>query len=820
MAIFKCKMCGGTLEVRQNAETVTCEYCGTTQTLPKMDGEKKLRLYERAEAFRRNQEFDKAMSIYLQVLSEDDTDAESYWAIVLCRYGIEYVEDPSSHKRVPTVNRVQFTPVTADEDYKLALRYATEAQRVIYEKEAEAIDNLQREILAISEKEEPFDVFICYKETDNHGRRTPDSVLAMELYHELVEEGLKVFFSRITLEDKIGTAYEPYIFAALHSAKVMVALGTTKAHFEAPWVRNEWARYLALIKNGEKKTLIPAYKGMDPYDLPEEFSNLQAQDMEKLGFMQDLIHGIQKITDKEESEEKLRGNEDKDRTVRIEPLLERVDIFLEDADWESADAYCERVLDQDPKNAKAYLGKLLAELQLHKVKELLDCKEEYTNRRTYERVKQFADEDLKKVLNEYELQRIYNDGVFLLENAETKKECEMASEYFQAIPGYKDADQLLTACEEKIEELRKDAIYKEAVFNMNQIGTTNKIKSLSTAESLFLRVPGWKDADALAAKCRQKKEEIWEEERSAKEQAEIEAAERRRRMKKILPIIVIILIGYFAVNEGIKLLHYQNAVDKMEQQQYVEAMAILEDLDGFKDSEELLEEINGELSRQGEIEEMIPTSLKDWQLTDLKTAGVGDVVEFGHYEQDNDTSNGKEKIRWKVVHVDESCLYLVSEYCLDCQPYNEKGTNSNWSVSSLKEWLENDFLETAFSKKEQEKLVEVTNNAKEFNTKTNSTILSAATTSDIVYLLSVDEMRVIYSIDWIGQCKATEYARQQGCPVNDMTGYCEWWTRTRARFSSGVAVIPSTVYHAFSAVENGKALGIRPMIVVNASLLE
>ena len=53
-----------------------------------------------------------------------------------------------------------------------------------------------------------------------------------------------------------------------------------------------------MIKRGEKKTLIPAYRDMDPYDLPEEFSFLQAQDMSKLGFMQDLVSGIKKIIDK------------------------------------------------------------------------------------------------------------------------------------------------------------------------------------------------------------------------------------------------------------------------------------------------------------------------------------------------------------------------------------------------------------------------------------------------------------------------------------------------------------------------------------------
>ena len=78
-------------------------------------------------------------------------------------------------------------------------------------------------------------------------------------------------------------------------AMVMVVLGTKPEYFNAIWVKNEWSRYLSLIKQGQKKMLIPAYKDMDPYELPEEFSHLQAQDMSRLGFMQDLIRGIKKI---------------------------------------------------------------------------------------------------------------------------------------------------------------------------------------------------------------------------------------------------------------------------------------------------------------------------------------------------------------------------------------------------------------------------------------------------------------------------------------------------------------------------------------------
>ena len=244
MSVFKCKMCGGDLEITPGMSVCECLYCGGKQTLPKLSDEKKNNLYDRAGHFRRNNEYDKAMSIYEQILNEDAEDAESYWSIVLCKYGIEYVEDPVTHRRVPTVNRAQLTSIFADENYKSALRYADAEQRMVYEAEAKEIEQIQKGILAISSKEEPFDVFICYKESDANGRRTPDSVLANDLYHQLTQEGFKVFFARITLEDKLGSAYEPYIFAALNSAKVMVVLGTKPEYFNAVWVKNEWSRLL------------------------------------------------------------------------------------------------------------------------------------------------------------------------------------------------------------------------------------------------------------------------------------------------------------------------------------------------------------------------------------------------------------------------------------------------------------------------------------------------------------------------------------------------------------------------------------------------
>ncbi|MBQ8357270.1 MAG: leucine-rich repeat protein [Clostridia bacterium] len=293
--IFNCKMCGGDLIIAEKSSVATCKYCRMQQTLPKLPDERRAGLYKRANEYRRNNEFDKAMALYEGILAEDTTDAEAYWSLCLCRYGIEYVEDPKSGLRIPTCHRTHFKSILQDRDYLCALEHAEGGARELYRTEAERIDAIQKNILAISAKESRFDIFISYKDSDENDERTVDSVIAEQIYHELMARGYKVFFSRITLEDKIGSAYEPYIFSALNSARLMLVVGTRTEYINAVWVRNEWSRFLEMIERGEKKTIVPCFKDMSLRDWPDEFRALQYQDMGKVGAMQDLLRGIDKI---------------------------------------------------------------------------------------------------------------------------------------------------------------------------------------------------------------------------------------------------------------------------------------------------------------------------------------------------------------------------------------------------------------------------------------------------------------------------------------------------------------------------------------------
>ena len=381
MAVIKCKMCGGDLVIEPGATVAECEYCGTKQTIPNQDDEKKLTLFARANRLRMGCEFDKAAGIYESIVADFPQEAEAYWGLVLCKYGIEYVDDPATGKKIPTCHRSSFESIMEDSDFEQALENADVVARKVYRDEAKQIEEIRKGIIEVSGKEEPYDIFICYKETDENGQRTVDSVIAQDVYDALTEKGYRVFFSRITLEDKLGQEYEPYIFAALNSAKIMLAFGTDYEYYNAVWVKNEWSRYLKLMAKDKTKHLIPCYKGIDAYDMPKEFAKLQAQDMGKVGAIQDLMRGIEKLlprTDPSAPVQQVVQQVVAPADNRQSAQLDRGYMALEDGDWKKADGFFEEALNLDAHSAPAYIGKTLAQEQcrnLHALmlKRLAEC---------------------------------------------------------------------------------------------------------------------------------------------------------------------------------------------------------------------------------------------------------------------------------------------------------------------------------------------------------------------------------------------------------------------------------------------------------------
>ena len=816
MSIFKCKMCGGTIEFNPGDTVGVCDSCGTKQTLPTTNDEIITNLHNRANTLRLKCEFDKAEEIYNRILEKNPDDAEAHWGIILCKYGIEYVEDPKTYNRVPTCHRTSFDAILADEDYKAALANGDGAQRELYEEEAKKIDRIQRDILSIVHNEKPFDVFICYKETDENGNRTQDSVIANDIYHQLTQEGFKVFYAAITLEDKVGQEYEPYIFAALNSAKVMLVVGSKPEYFTAVWVKNEWSRFLKLIKTDRSKLLIPCYRNMDAYELPEEFAHLQAQDMSKIGFINDLVRGIRKVVADTDSQEKTvqesvavnSGN------ANEESLLKRAFMFLEDGDWSAADEYCEKVLDIDPENARAYLGKLMAECRACRMEDLQNCEQPFDGNGNYNKILRFADPKLIETLKGYiahinernknaRLTGIYNRAVSAMNEANSENGYKAAAEIFKTVPGFKDADSLVEKCLDNAEICRKDALYNSARSQM----TGNIIRNYESAIRMLESISGWKDADEQINTCQLKIKELkLEDERKAEEQR-IAVEKAKKKAKKVfiaiasvacvcavfLILLKTVIIPKQKYNQAIELISsgdYDSAYELLEEigdneaiasNKYDSAIKYIDSgdykaacllLDGFsyKDSSEKFQSAKQAL---------------------IKNAKVGDIVYFGTYEQDNDTSNGKENIKWLVLAKEKNRILVISDKALDCQEYNSSRTSVTWETCTLRKWLNNDFINAAFSDDEKAMIPTVTVSADknpEYDTDPGNA------TKDRVFLLSIVEAEKYFTSDEARMCVPTEYTISNGALTSDSyteggKATCWWWLRSPGYYQYDAAFV-------------------------------
>lgn len=163
----------------------------------------------------------------------------------------------------------------------------------------------------------------------------------------------------------------------------------------------------------------------------------------------------------------------------------------------------------------------------------------------------------------------------------------------------------------------------------------------------------------------------------------------------------------------------------------------------------------------------------------LKEVAIGDVVYFGAYEQDNDMSNGKEDIEWLVIAKEGNKALLISKYALDCQKYNTEYGFVTWETCSLRSWLNNNFINSAFDAREQDQILTVT------ITNSNNAFWETEggnDTNDKVFILSIGEANKYFSSNWERVCQGTAYCYAQGARKYD-NGYCRWWLRSPGNLS-------------------------------------
>ena len=225
----------------------------------------------------------------------------------------------------------------------------------------------------------------------------------------------------------------------------------------------------------------------------------------------------------------------------------------------------------------------------------------------------------------------------------------------------------------------------------------------------------------------------------------------------------------------------------------------------------------------------------------------GNHVTFGHYEQDGDMSNGKEPIEWEVLSEEDGKLLLISLHILDSMPYDATGSdNATWETCSLRRWLNNDFMNAAFTRSESDCIMTTTLSNQ------NNPIggLGGNDTDDKVFILSVDELLKYYDPEdlyeydngiyspWFVR-EVTPYAISSGIfhtvlTDEDYLGYntfqfytmdClgmdtgTWWLRSPGNFNYTACLVyafGTTGWNSYTNTdESGR--GIRPVIWLDAN---
>ena len=230
-------------------------------------------------------------------------------------------------------------------------------------------------------------------------------------------------------------------------------------------------------------------------------------------------------------------------------------------------------------------------------------------------------------------------------------------------------------------------------------------------------------------------------------------------------------------------------------------------------------------------------------------AKIGDIVTFGTYEQDNDLANGPEPIEWQYIGDRDGHKYLLSKYVLDHKYYNNEDVDVTWETCTLREWLNNEFYNTAFTAADKQRIVMAHNenpDSYELFVDNGTGAEGGNDTDDRIFLLSWTEARdyldgklqkyieskeehAKYNYNQKLLCKATAYAEALGvsvvnnldsCDPPDMLGCCSWWLRSPGRISSGAANI-----NANGSVNNlpvcfpenwyGNAYNVRPALLID-----
>ena len=421
MILLKCTNCAG--NIIRTSDGLFCDSCGMPVSEMNLENDHMIESRNRANEARKNFDYDEAIRGYTQLLTEDPTDADANWNLALSKFGIEYEYEttPSGAlNRVPTIHRLRYEKFDQDVNYRNALKYADDNALEYYMTEGKKLSAIQEKLLELVRTEKDVDVFISFKAEDGAGNRTKDSLIAQNIYEQLTSRGIRTFFSRISLQDVTGDEYEPHIFAALHSAKVMLLVTTDIGHVNYGWVKNEWTRYLDLQQENpnQAKALIPVYQGVAPEMFPKRIPMREAVNLDAPDAMLELLHGVAELVGKKDA---LQDNQ------QAKILMKKMQEALEQVSYADAIRYGNELVECAPNNGEAWFLLFMAENRVQSAEMLSTMIINWMESRYFANAYEFSRGIRRQILEDVK-QRFAQEEIRLRNDAKAEAEARLAEE--------------------------------------------------------------------------------------------------------------------------------------------------------------------------------------------------------------------------------------------------------------------------------------------------------------------------------------------------------------------------------------------------------
>ena len=125
---------------------------------------------------------------------------------------------------------------------------------------------------------------------------------------------------------------------------------------------------------------------------------------------------------------------------------------------------------------------------------------------------------------------------------------------------------------------------------------------------------------------------------------------------------------------------------------------------------------------------------------------------------------------------------LVSDKLIDAVPFNRMRTSVTWENSTIRQWLNNEFIAAAFSASEQGRLLPVSHDG----------------CQDTVFLLSLSEVKTYFRYQDSRIAAVTEFAKSRGSYIStqqklgrgESAGW--WWLRSSGYYDDFAAYVKSS----------------------------